>query len=97
MNDTSSGAEKKLLQMIMQKDEVERLFMGASIFDTARAITRSAIFEEMPDVSPGELRVEFFRRWYWDDFDPKEREKIIAAYRLRDESTMIRHFNKTSE
>jgi hypothetical protein len=89
MNDTSSGAEKKLLQMMMQKSKVEKLFMAASIFDMARSITRSAILEEMPGISPGQLREEFFRRWYWEDFEPKEREKIIEAYRLRDESSNL--------
>jgi hypothetical protein len=85
MNDTSSRTEKKLIQMMVQKSEVEKLFMAASIMDMARSITLSAILEEMPDISPGELREEFFRRWYWEDFEPKEREKIIEAYRLRTE------------
>ncbi|MDD2300080.1 MAG: hypothetical protein PHU69_10635 [Fermentimonas sp.] len=89
MNDTSVGAEKKLLQMMMQKDEIEKLFMAASIFDMARSITQSAILEEMPGISPGELREEFFRRWYGEDFEPNKRDKIIKAYRSRDESGQL--------
>ncbi|PKM77936.1 MAG: hypothetical protein CVU90_04270 [Firmicutes bacterium HGW-Firmicutes-15] len=89
MNDTSAGAEKKLLQMMMQKGEIEKLFMAASIFDMARSITQSAILEEMPGISPSELREELFRRWYGEDFEPKEREKIIKAYRSRDESSNL--------
>lgn len=85
MNDTSPATEKILLEMMKQKDDAERLFMGASLFDMARSITRSAILEEMPGISPDEFRVEFFRRWYWEDFEPKVRGKIIEAYRLKDE------------
>jgi hypothetical protein len=89
MGDTSPAMEKILLEMMKQKDNVERLFMGASLFDMARSITRSAILEEMPDISLGEIRIELFRRWYWEDFEPKERGKIIEAYRLRDKCSNI--------
>ncbi|MDD3363807.1 MAG: hypothetical protein PHZ03_02375 [Syntrophomonas sp.] len=81
MNDTSSAAEKKLLELMKQKGEIETLFMGASMFDMARSITRAAILEKMPGISPAEFRVEFFRHWYWEDFNPQTRKKIIEKVR----------------
>ena len=29
---------------------------------------------------------EFFRRWYWEDFDSGIREKVLEAVLLRDEA-----------
>ncbi|MDD3268649.1 MAG: hypothetical protein PHX14_04950 [Syntrophomonadaceae bacterium] len=79
MNDTSSAIQRKMLEMMQEKSEVERLFMGASMFDTARSITRAAILEAKPDISPAEFRAEFFQRWYGEDFEPCKSKKIIAA------------------
>ncbi len=68
-----------MLEMMQEKSEFEKIFMGASMFDTARAITRAAILEERPDISPADFSAEFFRRWYGEDFEPGKREKIITA------------------
>lgn len=81
MNDTCSTAENKLFEMIQQKTEGERFFMSASMFDMARSITRAAIEEDKPGISPAETRAEFFRRWYWEDFDTSNREKLLQAMR----------------
>ena len=86
MNDTSSAVQNKLFEMMQQKNEVERFFMGASMSDMARSITRAAILENRPDISPAEFRGEFFRRWYWEDFDSSIREKVLEAVLLRDEA-----------
>lgn len=79
MNDTSPAIKNKLLEMMLQLTEAERFFMGASMFDMARSITRAAILEDRPDICPAELRAEFFRRWYGQDFAPNVQEKISAA------------------
>ena len=86
MNDTSSVVQNKLFEMMQQKNEVERFFMGASMSDMARSITRAAILEHRPDISPAELRGEFFRRWYWEDLDSSIREEVLEALLLRDEA-----------
>ncbi|MDD4627059.1 MAG: hypothetical protein PHP87_08255 [Syntrophomonas sp.] len=82
MNDTCSTVENKLFEMMQQKTESERFFMGASMFDMARSVTRAAIEEDKPDISPAEARAAFFRRWYGEDFDTSNREKILEAMRL---------------
>ncbi|MDD4171711.1 MAG: hypothetical protein PHQ94_05680 [Syntrophomonas sp.] len=47
---------------------------------------RAAIPQDRPDISPAEFRVEFFRRWYWEDFDSRIREKLLeAAYRAQND------------
>jgi len=79
MNDTSPAVQNKLLEMMMQRTEAERFFMGASMFDMARSITRAAILEDRPDISPAEFRAEFFRRWYGEDYEPNVQDKIAAG------------------
>ncbi|HBK52346.1 hypothetical protein [Syntrophomonas wolfei] len=82
MNDTSSTVENKLFEMMQQKTESERFFMAASMFDMARLVSKAAILEDKPDISPDEARVELFRYWYWEDFDTDDRENILQAIRL---------------
>ena len=82
MNDTCSTVENKIFEMMQQKTESERFFMGASMFDMARLVTKASILEDNPDISPAEIRGEFFRYWYWEDFDTSNREKILEAMRL---------------
>ncbi|MDD2510951.1 MAG: hypothetical protein PHP26_04395 [Syntrophomonas sp.] len=81
MNDTSSTVENKLFEMMQQKTESERFFMAASMFDMARLVSKAAILEDKPDISPDEARVELFRYWYWEDFDTDDRENILQAIR----------------
>ncbi len=69
---------------MQQKTESERFFMGASMFDMAKLVTKASILEDNPDISPAEARIEFFYRWYWEDFDTSNREKILEALRLKD-------------
>lgn len=83
MNDTNPAVQNKLLEMMMQRTEAERFFMAASMFDMARSITRAAILEDRPDISPVEFRAEFFRRWYGEDYEPNIQEKISAAMRQK--------------
>lgn len=86
MNDTSLALQNKLFEMMQQKTETERFFMGASLSEMARSITQAAIIEACPDISPAELKVAFFHRWYWEDFKPNIREKICETMRLHDSS-----------
>jgi hypothetical protein len=81
MNDTSSTVENKLFEMMQQKTESERFFMAASMFDMARLVSKAAILEDKPDISPDEARVELFRYCYWEDFDTDDRENILQAIR----------------
>jgi len=83
VNDTGPAVKDKLLEMMQQRTEADKFLMGTSMFDTARLITRAAILEDRPDISPVEFRIDFFCRWYEEDFEPHIREKILAAIRLK--------------
>ena len=61
MNDTSPEIERRFRQMIMARSGSERLIMGASMFDTARAIVLASLPK---DLSEDELNRRLFERIY---------------------------------
>ena len=77
MDDTPLEIKKKVCEMIREKSPTERVMMGCSMYATSRYLVIRAILEEYPDISPARLRQELFLRFYRDDFDPIEREKIL--------------------
>jgi len=61
MNDTSPEIERRFRQMIMARSGAERLIMGASMFDAARAIVLASLPK---DLSEDELKRRLFERIY---------------------------------
>ena len=68
-------------RLLMERSGAERLKMGCSMFDTARALMRAGFGEDLgTDRSPA-LRVWLFERTYGRDFDPATAARIIADLR----------------
>jgi hypothetical protein len=61
MNDTPAEIEQKMHEMIMALSGAERLRMGASMFESAKAIIISSLPTNLPE---DELRRQLFRRIY---------------------------------
>jgi hypothetical protein len=51
MNDTSPEMERKHREMILQRSGAERLKMGCSMFDAARALVVASVLEKEPSAS----------------------------------------------
>jgi len=66
MNDTSPEIERRFRQMIMARSGAERLIMGASMFDAARAIVLASLPK---DLSEDELKRRLFERIYGDPME----------------------------
>jgi len=66
MNDTLPEIEQKMHQMIMARSGVERLRMGASMLESAKAIIISSLPKNLPE---DELRRQLFRRIYGSSLD----------------------------
>ncbi len=77
MEDTSPEMSEKMRELFRQKTLLERLEMGCSMYDTSKYLIAHAILRENPTISKALLRRELFLRFYGDDFDPEEQEKII--------------------
>ena len=79
MNDTHPEIAVRFRKLMMSKSGQERLLMGCSMYDTAKEIVRSSIYNNHPGISEAEMRREIFLRFYGLDFSLAEREKLISA------------------
>ena len=77
MNDTPAAFEEKFRRMLLKRSGEERLKMGCSMHATARALVKASIPEKDPIV----VNRALFLRFYGDDFEPKQRKKILLALR----------------
>ena len=83
MNDTIPEIAALYRNLIMNKSGEERLLMGCSMYDTARQIVCSAIYNNRPGIREKEMRKEIFLRFYGKEFSRDEREKVLSALMAR--------------
>jgi hypothetical protein len=76
MKDTHPSMEAKMDALLRARTPEERLLMGASMFDAAKAMALAGIRRDHPDLGEAEVRRALFLRFYGDDFDPAQRERI---------------------
>jgi hypothetical protein len=61
MNDTTPEIQQKFREMLMARSGAERLVMGASMFDAARAMVLASLPKDLPKE---ELEQRLFQRIY---------------------------------
>jgi hypothetical protein len=79
MNDTTPEIAALYRNLIMNKSGEERLLMGCSMYDAARQIVRSAIYNDRPGITEKEIKKEIFLRFYGREFSMADREKFISV------------------
>ena len=79
MNDTHPEIAARFRNLMMSKTGQERLLMGCSMYDAAKEIVRSSIYNNHPEITEAEMRKEIFLRFYRQEFIAAEREKMILA------------------
>ncbi len=79
MNDTHPDVAVGFRNLMMSKTGQERLLMGCSMYDTAKEIVRSSIYNGRPGITEADMRREVFLRFYGQEFSRAEREKMISA------------------
>ena len=77
MKDTDFVIEERFREMMMRKSGEERMLMGFSMYETAKQFVVSSIKNNNPNISLSELRQEIFLRFYGNDFNKIDREKVI--------------------
>jgi len=82
MNDTSLKIAQLLRNMLMAKSDAERLAMGCSMFDDAKAIALAGLREERPGMDDVECRVQLLQRLYGRDLGELRSKRIAARLRL---------------
>lgn len=83
MFDTHPDIVFRYRDLMMSKSGQERLLMGCSMYDAAKQIVRSAIFNSHPGITEEEMKKEIFLRFYSKEFRPADRVKIIFALKCK--------------
>ena len=77
MNDTPAAFEDRFRKMLLKRSGEERLKMGCSMHATARALVKASVSEK----DPVAVNRALFLRFYGNDFEPKQRKRILVALR----------------
>ena len=80
MNDTRPGVAAQFRDLIKAKSNEQRLLMGCSMYDTAKQIAQSAIYNRCPGITPKEMRKEIFLKFYGLEFSQADKEKIFLIF-----------------
>jgi len=79
MFDTHPDVAIRFRDLMMSKSGQQRLLMGCSMYDTAKKIVRSAIYNSRPEITDQEMKTEIFLRFYGKEFSRADREKFLSA------------------
>jgi hypothetical protein len=79
MKDTPPEMDARYRDMLMQLSGEERLKMGCTMRETARAFVEASIREQDPQATSKAIRKGLFLRFYGHEFDLESRTKILAA------------------
>lgn len=79
MLDTHPDIAVRFRNMMMRKSGEQRLRMGCSMYDAAKQIVRSAVYENHPQITDAEMKREIFLRFYGHEFSPADRKKFVTA------------------
>ncbi|MFB0552470.1 MAG: hypothetical protein ACETWQ_04060 [Phycisphaerae bacterium] len=79
MLDTHPDIAIRFRELMMCKSGEERLLMGCSMYDTAKKIVYSAIYNSRPGITDAEIKREIFLRFYGQEFSEADREKLLSA------------------
>ncbi len=79
MNDTAPEIDERFRAMLLARTGEERLIMGCTMRETARALVEASLLEQDPHASMEAIRKGLFLRFYGHEFDAKTRTNILAA------------------
>lgn len=91
MDDTTEEARKKQSGIIFSKTPEEHFLMGIEMINYVRLVVENSIRAEQPDISPLELKIAVFKRYYAHEFSKEELERIeesMRAYHLQTHNTL---------
>jgi len=77
MNDTPPHINRKLCELLRKKTSTERYMMSWSMYETSKYLITQAIMKENPQFTETDLKKELFLRFYRDDFNEEQKEKIL--------------------
>lgn len=85
--DTSAEAKARYRDVLMALTPEQRLIMCTRMWADARALVIAGLADE-PNPEGHSLRARVFLRMYGRDFEPAERERIVAWFDERDRGSV---------
>jgi len=85
--DTSAEAKARYRDVLMALTPEQRLIMCTRMWADARALVIAGLADE-PNPEGHSLRARIFLRMYGRDFEPAERERIVAWFDERDRGSV---------
>jgi hypothetical protein len=83
MQDTSDEMRRKHYEIIMGKSPQERFLMCLEMMDDVREIVLNSIRKQNPEISQTDLKIEFVKRYYKNDFTPEKMEDIVGWFKSK--------------
>ena len=83
MNDTHPEVAAQFRDLMKAKSNEQRLLMGCSMYDTAKQIVQSAIYNQHPGITSEEMKKEIFVRFYGPEFSQADKEKMLSMFTSR--------------
>jgi hypothetical protein len=84
MDDTTEEARKKQLEIIFSKTPEECFLMGIEMINYVRMVVENSIRAEQPNISPTDLKIAVFKRYYGNEFSKEEIARIEESMRAYD-------------
>jgi hypothetical protein len=80
MSDTSPEMAARYRAMVQARPPGgERLKIASEMFDISRSLMIAGIRAARPEITEVELRQELFLRYYGDEFNSEQRDRILAG------------------
>ena len=79
MLDTTEEILQKQREIYFKKTASERSMLGAELINFGRTIVESSIRQDNPEISPLDLKIAVFKRYYGNTFSKEETESIIIS------------------
>lgn len=79
MNDTNPEIAALFRKLMMEKSGEQRLIMGCSMYDAAKQIVRSSIYNSRPGITKEQMRKEIFIRFYGQEFSQSDTDRILSV------------------
>lgn len=78
LKDTSEKVEQIYINKLKEKTDIERAFMGFSMFETSRCLVKKGA--KVHSNNPRDIKIAIFDRFYSRDFDLQTRNRIIERF-----------------
>ena len=79
MDDTAEDIKQKQREIFFSKTPFQRFMIGVEMIKMGRTIVESSIKQQHSNLSELDLRIKVVERYYKNDFDKAEFEKIISS------------------